>query len=248
MPSSWPDMARFVEEHGRRGVLLDANLLVLYVAGRHDLRLLSSLKATRSLGFGERDFRLVVGVAGALGPLLTTPHVLTEVNGLLNTGLPGRHRWDVLATFSGVIAETVETSRPAPELTTDPLFRRFGPDGCIRSFPRKDWTRGHEHRPGSLRRARVEGAPGDQLQPHSPAIRRRQAPLAGGRRRGPGPRAEGVESRSAACLSIPLCSPSFTTRGHAKCTTAPVTLVYVRAASGFSLRPGPCSSAHSLSY
>ena len=120
------EIARLVEEHGARGVLLDANLLVLYVAGRHDQRLVASLKATRSLGLGARDFQLVVAAVGAFGPLLTTPHVLTEVNGLLNTGLPGRHRWDVMSTFSAVIGESAETSASAPALARDPLFRRLG--------------------------------------------------------------------------------------------------------------------------
>lgn len=119
------DPATLVSEYSSRGILLDANLLVLYVAGSHDRRLIPTLKATRS-GFSVSDFRFVANLVASFDRLVITPHVLTEVNGLLNTGLPGRLRWDVFGTFAERIRAGVEVWHSAESLTADPIFRRLG--------------------------------------------------------------------------------------------------------------------------
>ena len=128
MSSLEPDLpaplGALVREYRGRGVLLDANLLVLYVVGRHDRRLVRSLKATRQ--FDERDVAFVVGWVALFDRVVTTPHVLTEVNGLLNTGLPGRLRWDVLASFESEIGGVVEVTDAARRIAGDPAFRRLG--------------------------------------------------------------------------------------------------------------------------
>lgn len=123
-----PDgLARFddlIRRYRTRGVLLDANLLVLYVIGSHDRRLISTVKATRQ--FDERDFEFVANLVAFFDRLVTTPHVLTEVNGLSNTGLPGRHRWGFLQTFQNRIDEMLETHTEATDLASHPAFRRLG--------------------------------------------------------------------------------------------------------------------------
>lgn len=119
-----PDPLALIAAYRARGVLLDANLLVLYVAGSHDRRLVLRLKTTR--GFSEADLELVAALVAEFDRLVTTPHVLTEVNGLLNVGGLGRLRHEVLGTFAERIDETAEVYHPAGAIAADPAFRRLG--------------------------------------------------------------------------------------------------------------------------
>lgn len=119
--------ARFDELVGRyrtRGVLLDANLLILYLVGSHDPRLIQTTKATRQ--FNKQDFEFVARLVAYMERLVTTPHVLTEVNGLSNTGVPRRHRYDYLSTFREQIGGMVEVLAEAKEIALRDVFLRLG--------------------------------------------------------------------------------------------------------------------------
>ena len=122
-----PALARIAPLLGRyrgRGVLLDANVLVVYVVGRAGRRLVNRLVATKN--FDGRDAAFLSAIVASVGRLVTTPHVLTEVNGLLNVGGLGRLRYRVLGAFAEVLKEVEEVYRPGRGATNDPAFRRLG--------------------------------------------------------------------------------------------------------------------------
>ena len=105
-----------------RGVLLDANVLVVYVVASVDRRLVGRLKATKD--YRGRDAALLSAIVASAGRLVTTPHVLTEVNGLLNIGGPDRHR--VLGALAEVTGKAEEVYRAARRVSADSAFRRLG--------------------------------------------------------------------------------------------------------------------------
>ena len=109
--------------HRRRGLLLDSNLLLLYVVGISDRRLIRSFKRTQA--FTDADFRLLVGLMSAFDVLVTTPHVLTEVNGLMNA-LKGAHKPRVRARMSLAALEWDERHVPARDLVGAAAFLGFG--------------------------------------------------------------------------------------------------------------------------
>ncbi len=87
----------------------------------HDPRLIGTVKATRQ--FREEDITLL---AGAASRLVTTPHVLTEVNGLANTGVPRRHRWAFLQTARDLIVTLDELGIAASVAAADDAFPTLG--------------------------------------------------------------------------------------------------------------------------
>ena len=109
--------------HRHRGLLLDSNLLVLYVVGQADRRLVRSFKRTRE--FTDADFRLLFGLMASFSSLVTTPHVLTEVNGLTNQ-LTGAHRQNVRAWIALDTPRWDERHAPAAALTGTAAFARLG--------------------------------------------------------------------------------------------------------------------------
>lgn len=107
----------------RRGLLLDSNLLLLYIVGQTDRNLVGSFKRTRS--FTDADFRLLVLLTTLFESLVTTPHVLTEVNGLTNA-LTGSYRVDVRARLAADVAVLDERQVPAVSLVDTSAFKGLG--------------------------------------------------------------------------------------------------------------------------
>lgn len=124
MPDALDQFNDLVSRYRSRGVLLDANLLVLYVIGSHDRCLISTVTATRQ--FDGHDFEFVANLVAYMGRLVTTPHILTEVNGLSNTGVPRRHRWDYLSTFRERIAEMVAVLSESKDVASHEICLRLG--------------------------------------------------------------------------------------------------------------------------
>jgi hypothetical protein len=108
------------ERYRTRGVLLDSNLLLLYVVGSHDERLIESFKRTKA--FTTDDFRLLARIVHFFERVVTTPDVLTEVNGFSNQ-LPKRIKYDYYGTFGERLAELDEQVPASAVVAETPAFR-----------------------------------------------------------------------------------------------------------------------------
>lgn len=100
----------------RNGVVLDANLLVLLIAGLHDRRRISTFKRTKQ--YAPEDFDLLDGLLSTMERLVVTPGILTEASNLVTEAhlpVPGL-----------LISRLEEHHTPSAELASDPLFDRFG--------------------------------------------------------------------------------------------------------------------------
>lgn len=64
-------------EHRTDGVLVDTNLLLLYVVGAYSPRWIGRFKHTSA--FTEDDFELLGRLMGQFQTVVTTPHVLTDL-------------------------------------------------------------------------------------------------------------------------------------------------------------------------
>lgn len=76
------EMMELVKAHKDKGVLLDANLLLVYIVGMFDPNRLSRFK--RTAPFTADDFYLLTQLIHFLGRIVTTPNILTEVNSFSN--------------------------------------------------------------------------------------------------------------------------------------------------------------------
>jgi len=115
--------------HRGKSVLLDSNLLLVFLAGSFDPRLFGSFK--RISGYTLNDYDLLVRFLGFFKTLLTTPHILTEVSNLANS-LPLGIKPDWYRYFAILIASERDHSglkeqwTPAIELAKMPEFAAFG--------------------------------------------------------------------------------------------------------------------------
>ena len=112
-----------LDEHIRRaGLLLDTNLLVLYLVGMVNPRRIEQHKRTRA--YRLSDFLILADIVEAARTLYTLPHVLAETSNL--TVLMGREEAvarELLHEFITMVEEYPITSR---EAATHRAYGRLG--------------------------------------------------------------------------------------------------------------------------
>ena len=116
------DARALIEKHQARGVLVDSNLLVLFLVGMVNKRRILEFKRTQS--FTIEDFDLLARLIGWFGRLIATPHVLGQVSDLAD--LPGKERLQIRRLFKSVIERMEESYDLSRVLVSDPIFERLG--------------------------------------------------------------------------------------------------------------------------
>jgi len=98
--------ARLVPRFQQSGLLLDANLLLVFVAGGHRPAWLGHRKRLREYDVDDLD-RIRRFVA-RFGRVVTTPGILTEVSNLSNAAVYDHERADYAITLRAVIDRLIE--------------------------------------------------------------------------------------------------------------------------------------------
>ncbi len=110
--------------HKGKSVLLDTNLLLLLLIGSFERQRIGSFKRTDR--FTEEDFDILISLISSFKSILTTPHLLTEVNSLANS-LSGDLKQSWYSHFAAQTkALTIEVWKPASEIMEQPSFHLFG--------------------------------------------------------------------------------------------------------------------------
>jgi hypothetical protein len=106
-----------------RAVVLDTNLLVLWVVGSLDRRLISTHKRTRK--FTPQDFATLAGFLSSYPRIIVTPNVVTETSNLLRQtdDATGRR---LLGLLKQVLARLEERFVPSTDAASVPGFLFLG--------------------------------------------------------------------------------------------------------------------------
>ena len=89
------DALGLINQHRSKGVLVDTNLLVLYLIGQVNRKRILSFKRTQT--YTLDDFDLLARLIAWFGKLVTTPHILTQASDLAD--LKGKEFVDVRRLF-----------------------------------------------------------------------------------------------------------------------------------------------------
>jgi hypothetical protein len=101
-----------IDRYKSKGVLIDADLALLYLVGGYDLRLIGDGKYNKLSNYSVSDYRLLLGLMKELKKSVTTPHVLTEVSNL-TSDLPEQTKADCLKKFYETFVEIDELTIPS---------------------------------------------------------------------------------------------------------------------------------------
>ena len=114
-----------VRKYASRGLLIDTNILLLYVVGLCDPTLITDFKRTDN--YSPEDFELLDLLLKEFGnsPIVTTPNILTEVSDLAD-GVPRRARDEVARIFAAIVRPMNERYTPSRDVSADPAFAKIG--------------------------------------------------------------------------------------------------------------------------
>jgi hypothetical protein len=108
-----------------KGILIDANLALLYLVGGYDIRLIGDGKFNKLSNYRTEDYRLLLRLKCRFKKAVTTPHVLTEVSNLTGD-LPEKTKAECLKKFHETFVEIDELTVPSMEAAQRPEFHFLG--------------------------------------------------------------------------------------------------------------------------
>lgn len=121
------DVPALVRQYASQGLLVDANILLLFVVGTSNPARIEKFKRTRQ--FRVEDYRLLGSFLAHFRRRVTTPCVLTEVSNLVSQlGDPDRRR--CLETLGREILIVEEHYQPSATFAADELFSEIGLTDC----------------------------------------------------------------------------------------------------------------------
>jgi hypothetical protein len=108
-----------------RGILIDANLALLYLVGGYNLRLVGDGKYNKLSKYDTEDYYLLLRLKSFFKKAVTTPHVLTEVSNLTND-LPEQTKAECLKRFYDTFVGIDELTIPSMDAAQRPEFHFLG--------------------------------------------------------------------------------------------------------------------------
>lgn len=122
-----PAIRSLLSGSGQRLLLLDSNLLLLWITARYDPRLLATFKRVRM--FTQDDAALLAWIIDQFQAVITTTHVVTEASNLGNS-LSSNSRLGWFTLLSEFSQGAQEETRALSSLGALDEFVRFGVTDC----------------------------------------------------------------------------------------------------------------------
>ena len=109
----------------RKTLVLDSNLIVLYVVGALDKNLLRRHRRTQA--YVPEDFELLLDIMAKFSEVATTPNCLTEASNLLRHG---HSKEQLMGVLAGFIGESREEYVRSSTVVGGSQFSRLGLADC----------------------------------------------------------------------------------------------------------------------
>ena len=121
------DINTLFTRYRQAGILVDTNILLLYVVGRVNKQRIARFKRTKQ--FTPEDYDLLARILNSFQAVVTTPNILTEVNSLANQ-LGEPERSECMRLFGQAISCFEEIHKSSQQLAQLPEFQKFGLTDC----------------------------------------------------------------------------------------------------------------------
>ena len=118
-------VTQLLTKYRNSGILLDANILILYFVGSLSRDLIQKSRPTKMFMPEDYDILFMTLQHLQIKKFITTPNVMTEVNNLANK-LPEKHKLAFLQKFSREIPHFDEFYIPSAEIAQTPVFKKLG--------------------------------------------------------------------------------------------------------------------------
>lgn len=116
------NLRRLVQKYRKRGLLIDTNLLLLYIIGSFNIELIREFKRTSH--FTIDDFYLISDFIELFESKITTPNILTEVSNLMG------NKPNLRALLKIYISNSEEKTQESIKVVQNDAFITFGITGA----------------------------------------------------------------------------------------------------------------------
>jgi rRNA-processing protein FCF1 len=121
------EVSDLLAKYYSKGILIDTNILLLYLVGRVNRDRIARFKRTAT--FLPEDYDLLLELTNNFQKVITMPNILTEVNSLANQlGEPERR--ECLIIFTELISQITEKYIDSKIVKQHTEFSRFGLTDC----------------------------------------------------------------------------------------------------------------------
>ncbi len=114
---------KLFEQYRNQGIIVDANLLLLYFIGSYDNRRIGGKKLQK---FTIENFQLLAFIIAFFRKIVTTPNILTEVSNLSSNALPEKMQPDYFRRIAQQIPLLDEVYSESKQVSSLPAFSKFG--------------------------------------------------------------------------------------------------------------------------
>jgi len=114
----------FLDRYASKGVLIDTNLLLVYLIGTFDRSFLQRFPRTQN--YTSNDYDILSCFLERFHRVIVTPHILTEVSNLSLQALKDPYAEDFFASMAHVLGSHVEKHIPKERILPSPHLARFG--------------------------------------------------------------------------------------------------------------------------
>lgn len=122
------DFEGLVGRYARKGVLVDANILLLWLIGTIDPNRIPRFGPTKS--YSSLDFDVLATFLGHFDKHVTTPNILTEVSNLSRKNLYGKVLIEFAEAFCQAVGVLDETYVSSNTVARPSSFAKFGLTDC----------------------------------------------------------------------------------------------------------------------
>lgn len=123
-------LLKLIQKYKQKGILVDTNLILLYLVGSFDIYLIREF--SRTAMFTEDDFQRVSKFIDYFDVKIIVPHVLTEVSDFID------NRQSLQAVLKIFIENTKEIFIESIELSKKDTFLKFGLADTSVTYSAKD--------------------------------------------------------------------------------------------------------------
>jgi len=116
-------VVEFLQKDGSLGILLDTNILLMYIVGRHDPTCIEKFKRTNT--FTVKDYTFLREFLLHFREVIATPHILTEVSNLA-AHLNEPNKASCFESFAADIQTFDEHTVAASSIAATSTFKRLG--------------------------------------------------------------------------------------------------------------------------
>ncbi|KKQ46175.1 MAG: hypothetical protein US63_C0005G0017 [Candidatus Moranbacteria bacterium GW2011_GWC2_37_8] len=126
-------------DYKEKGIIIDTNLLVLYIVGFYDAEYIEKFQRVKNKGYTKEDFEALLKLVSPFNKIFITPQILAEVSNLTFNDIKDNRFLEYFNEVLRIIGDIEEHHISKNMLLKMPMLSKFGfTDSSIMELAQKE--------------------------------------------------------------------------------------------------------------